>query len=169
MKLLIGNTFNCPEAGCSKVFTTKSDLKKHLRVHSNERPFKCENPDCGKAFTNSHHLKTHSKRHKRSTTSDVWSLEQTPPSSETLINTLTLHTAVEEYNNNTMNTMMDLESDLLEDVEMVVARVLSDQPLSETVTIEQPTTFQTESGKKVCSKINLIILVFYCRSHSLQS
>merc|ERR1719348_2659986 len=29
---------------------------------------------------------------------------------------------------------------------MVVARVLSNQPLSETVSIEQPTTFQTESG-----------------------
>ena len=62
------------------------------------------------------------------------------------MDSLTLHTAVEEFSHNTMGTMMDLESDWLDDVEMVVARVLSDQPLSETVSIEQPTTFQTESG-----------------------
>jgi uncharacterized Zn-finger protein len=35
-----GNTFNCETQGCVKFFTTLSDLKKHVRTHTQERPFK---------------------------------------------------------------------------------------------------------------------------------
>ena len=61
----LGNTFNCGERGCSRLFTTKSDLKKHTRTHTKERPYACAEPGCGKAFVASHHLKNHMKSHQR--------------------------------------------------------------------------------------------------------
>jgi len=62
-RLHTGDTFNCKEASCNKLFTTKSDLKKHVRTHTNERPYACETAGCGKAFMVSHHLKNHYKIH----------------------------------------------------------------------------------------------------------
>ena len=60
-----GDTFNCDiaEGGCGKTFTTRSDLKKHVRTHTNERPYECKQRGCGKAFMISHHLKNHYKSH----------------------------------------------------------------------------------------------------------
>lgn len=63
--LFTGDTFNCDraEGGCGKTFTTRSDLKKHVRTHTNERPYECKQRGCGKAFMISHHLKNHYKSH----------------------------------------------------------------------------------------------------------
>ena len=63
--LFAGDTFNCDraEGGCGKTFTTRSDLKKHVRTHTNERPYECKQRGCGKAFMISHHLKNHYKSH----------------------------------------------------------------------------------------------------------
>lgn len=38
-RLHTGKTFNCDENGCTKFFTTLSDLRKHLRTHTGERPY----------------------------------------------------------------------------------------------------------------------------------
>lgn len=59
-----------------------------------------------------------------------------------------LHTAVEEFTNNMVTDMdgLDLASTWLDDVEIAIANVLAEPPRSETLSIEQPTTFHTETG-----------------------
>ena len=42
---------------CSKGFRIKGHLKKHMLIHSGERPFKCQ--DCGALFQSKSHLKKH--------------------------------------------------------------------------------------------------------------
>lgn len=61
LRLHNGQTFNCDY--CDKYFTTLSDLKKHTRTHTRERPYQCSIEGCGKAFSASHHLKTHIRTH----------------------------------------------------------------------------------------------------------
>lgn len=42
---------------CDREFTNKSNLKKHLRTHTGDRPYECDR--CDKAFTQSPNLKRH--------------------------------------------------------------------------------------------------------------
>ena len=70
---------------------------------------------------------------------------------------LELHTAVEEFTNNMVSELdgLDLASTWLDDVEIAIANVLAEPPRSETLSIEQPTTFHTESGENKM-RLNLI-------------
>lgn len=56
--------FQCewPE-GCSKSFNRKSDLQRHYRIHTNERPYACDYKPCTKTFIQRSALTVHRRTH----------------------------------------------------------------------------------------------------------
>ncbi|EEP80455.1 hypothetical protein UREG_05297 [Uncinocarpus reesii 1704] len=56
-------SFPCPWATCKKVFNRKSDLCRHHRIHTNDRPYHCEFPNCTKSFIQRSALTVHSRTH----------------------------------------------------------------------------------------------------------
>jgi uncharacterized CHY-type Zn-finger protein len=53
--------YHCP--ACSNTFTNRSNLMKHLRIHTQEKPFVCG--VCNKAFAYGNSLKEHMNTHER--------------------------------------------------------------------------------------------------------
>ncbi len=55
------SVFACHIAGCQKCYSKKGRLTRHLRTHSENRPFRC--PDCTERFKTKSVLRIHKLRH----------------------------------------------------------------------------------------------------------
>lgn len=49
---------------CDKMFFTEDNMRRHLKLHSEERPYKCDKADCDKAFKTMNGLKLHIVSHQ---------------------------------------------------------------------------------------------------------
>lgn len=67
------NKHVCKYAFCGWSFKRYEHLKRHMLVHTGERPFACQYPGCGKTFSRSDNFRAHCRTHnKKSPTSSVF-------------------------------------------------------------------------------------------------
>lgn len=58
-----GRGFSCPLLSCGRLFKRLEHLKRHVRTHTQERPYECTR--CSKRFSRSDNLTQHVKTHDR--------------------------------------------------------------------------------------------------------
>eukprot|EP01114_Cavostelium_apophysatum_P003024 TRINITY_DN1273_c0_g1_i1.p1 TRINITY_DN1273_c0_g1~~TRINITY_DN1273_c0_g1_i1.p1 ORF type:complete len:445 (-),score=59.23 TRINITY_DN1273_c0_g1_i1:93-1364(-) len=55
--------FYCTEQGCTKSYSTKTDLNIHMKAHKGDFPHKCTFPTCNKVFVRLSELYAHERSH----------------------------------------------------------------------------------------------------------
>ena len=60
--------FICPIPDCPKIMSWKNSCKRHVRIHTGEKPYPCTQSGCGARFREITSLKEHSKVHTGVTT-----------------------------------------------------------------------------------------------------
>lgn len=55
-------SFKCREPGCKGRFNRQEHLRRHMKTHSNEKPFVCWVPGCQRGFSRNDNLTVHCKR-----------------------------------------------------------------------------------------------------------
>ncbi|KYK60046.1 transcription factor Fst12 [Drechmeria coniospora] len=138
---------SCPIPTCGRLFKRLEHLKRHVRTHTQEKPYVC--PHCSKAFSRSDNLAQHKRTHSREDGGDgslvlsadeeelsgedhIGSVEDASPNSEMAYVTgslnSTLHTAADPMNPHGGNGMNQTQT------------FNSMQTLSMPMTISQPAT-----------------------------
>ena len=56
-------SFKCLFPGCEKIFRFKSDMKRHIIIHTKDRPYTCGYPNCDRSFKRPDALKHHTQTH----------------------------------------------------------------------------------------------------------
>ncbi len=62
--------YMCSFPDCQKTFKFESEMKRHLAIHSCDRPYTCTFPDCGKTFKRADALSNHFRIHSGKTPYD---------------------------------------------------------------------------------------------------
>jgi len=57
--------YACKHPGCTSVFTTTANRKRHEKLHSGEKPYACSFVGCGKSFSRGYDLKLHVRTHTK--------------------------------------------------------------------------------------------------------